>query len=50
VVAKVEFQLFPRAGFIVANLARPSREVARFCNKRAPAEQWIKEGKPVVLS
>ena len=48
VVAKVEFhfgELFPRVGFIVTNLAGPSRAVVRFYNKRGTAEQWIKEGK-----
>jgi len=48
VVAKVEHhagELFPRVGFIVTNLALPSRAVVRFYNKRGTAEQWIKEGK-----
>ncbi|MGD0578098.1 MAG: IS1380 family transposase, partial [Bryobacteraceae bacterium] len=51
VVAKVEHQageLFPRVGFIVTNLALPSRAVVRFYNKRGTAEQWIKEGKQAV--
>ena len=51
VVAKVEFhaaELFPRLGFIVTNLAMPSRAVVRFYNKRGTAEQWIKEGKQAV--
>jgi hypothetical protein len=51
VVAKVEFhagELFPRVGFIVTNLATPSRAVVRFYNKRGTAEQWIKEGKQAV--
>jgi hypothetical protein len=51
VVAKVEFhfgELFPRVGFIVANLSAPSRAVVRFYNKRGTAEQWIKEGKQAV--
>jgi hypothetical protein len=51
VVAKVEFhagELFPRVGFIVTNLERPSRTVVRFYNKRGTAEQWIKEGKQAV--
>jgi hypothetical protein len=51
VVAKVEFhagELFPRVGFIVTNLAMPSRAVVRFYNKRGTAEQWIKEGKQAV--
>jgi len=33
----------PRAGFIVTNLARPTKHVA-FYNQRGTAEQWIKEG------
>src|SRR3989454_133088 len=48
VVAKVEHhagELFPRVGFIVANLSLPSRAVVSFYNKRGTAEQWIKEGK-----
>ena len=48
VVAKVEHhrgELFPRVGFIVTNMALPSRSVVRFYNKRGTAEQWIKEGK-----
>ena len=51
VVAKVEHrqgELFPRVGFIVANLSSPSRAVVRFYNKRGTAEQWIKEGKQAV--
>ena len=48
IVAKVEHhrgELFPRVGFIVTNMALPSRSVVRFYNKRGTAEQWIKEGK-----
>ncbi len=48
IVAKVEHhagELFPRVGFIVTNLALPSRAVVRLYNKRGTAEQWIKEGK-----
>ena len=37
-------ELFPRPGFIVTNMTRPSRSVVRFYNKRGTAEQWIKEG------
>jgi Transposase DDE domain group 1 len=51
VVAKVELhcgELFPRLGFIVTNLAATSLAVVRFYNKRATAEQWIKEGKQAV--
>src|SRR3989442_15673948 len=47
VVAKVEHhagELFPRVGFIVTNMALPSRAVVRFYDKRGTAEQWIKEG------
>ena len=48
IVTKVEHhqgELFPRVGFIVTNMALPSRSVVRFYNKRGTAEQWIKEGK-----
>jgi hypothetical protein len=51
VVAKVKHhagELFPRAGFIVINLALPNRDLVRFYNKRGTAEQWIKEGKQAV--
>ena len=50
-MAKVEHHpgdLFPRVGFIVTNLALPSRAMVRFYNKRGTAEQWIKEGKQAV--
>jgi len=48
VVAKVEWhagELFPRIGFTVTNLSRTPENVVRFYNKRATAEQYIKEGK-----
>ena len=48
VVAKVEWhqgELFPRVGFIVANLSYPTIGIVRFYNGRGTAEQWIKEGK-----
>ena len=48
IVAKVEHhlsELLPRVGFIVTNLSLSSRAIVRFYNKRATAEQWIKEGK-----
>lgn len=48
VVAKVEHhqgELFPRVGFLVTNMALPSRSLVSFYNKRGTAEQWIKEGK-----
>jgi hypothetical protein len=51
VVAKVEWhagELFPRVGFIVTNLKRPTKRVVRFDNRRGTAEQWIKEGKNAV--
>jgi hypothetical protein len=51
VAAKVEFhagELFPRVGFIVTNLETDSRAVVRLYNKRATAEQRIKEGKQAV--
>ncbi len=51
VVAKVEWhagELFPRVGFIVTNLNKPSKNVVKFYNGRGTAEQWIKEGKNAV--
>jgi hypothetical protein len=51
VVAKVEWhpgELYPRVGFIVTNLARPSERVVTFYNQRGTAEQWIKEGKGAI--
>ena len=42
IVAKVEHhrgELFPRVGFIVTNMALPSRSIVRFYNKRGTAEQ-----------
>jgi hypothetical protein len=51
VVAKVEWhpgELYPRVGFIVTNLARPTERVVAFYNQRGRAEQWIKEGKGAI--
>ena len=51
VVAKIEWhkgELFPRVGFIVTNLRRPSWRVVKFYNGRGTAEQWIREGKNAV--
>jgi hypothetical protein len=51
VVAKVEWhpgELYPRVGFIVTNLARPTEHVVVFHNHRGTAEQWIKEGKGAI--
>jgi hypothetical protein len=48
VIAKVEWhqgELFPRIGFIVTNMSRTPENVVQFYNKRATAEQYIKEGK-----
>jgi hypothetical protein len=48
VAAKVEWhpgELYPRIGFIVTNLARPTERVVAFYNQRGTAEHWIKEGK-----
>ena len=44
-VAKVEHhqgELFFGVGFIVTNVALPSRAVIRFYNERGTAEHWIK--------
>jgi len=51
VAAKVEWhpgELYPRVGFIVTNLARPTERVVAFYNQRGTAEQWIKEGKSAI--
>ena len=51
VVVKVEHhqgELFPRVGFIVTHVIRPSRAVVRFYHQRGTAEPWLKEGKPAV--
>jgi hypothetical protein len=51
VVAKVEWhpgELYPRVGFIVTNMTRPTERVVAFYNQRGTAEQWIKEGKSAV--
>lgn len=48
VVAEVEHhqgELFSHLGFLVTNMALPSRSLVRFYNRRGTAEQWIKEGK-----
>jgi Transposase DDE domain group 1 len=37
--------LYPRVGFVVTNLSRPTESVIGFYNQRGTAEQWIKEGK-----
>src|SRR5467141_244563 len=51
VVAKVAWhpgELYPRVGFIVTNMSRPSENVVAFYNKRGTCEQWIKEGKGAI--
>jgi Transposase DDE domain group 1 len=48
VVAKVEWQLYPRVGFIVTNLAWPPKRIVAFYSQRGTAEQWIKEGKGAI--
>jgi hypothetical protein len=51
VIAKVEWhpgELYPRVGFIVTNMSRPSENVVSFYNKRGTCEQWIKEGKSAI--
>ena len=51
VVGKVEWhpgELYPRVGFIVTNLSRPSERVTKFYNGRGTAEQHIKEGKHAI--
>ena len=41
-------ELYPRVGFIVTNMSRPSENVVAFYNKRGTCEQWIKEGKGAI--
>jgi hypothetical protein len=51
VVAKVEWhpeELYPRVGFIVTNLGRPTERAVAFYNQRGTAEQHIKEGKNAI--
>ena len=51
VVAKVEWhpgELYPRVGFVVTNLSRPSDRVVTFYNQRGTAEQWMREGKNAI--
>ena len=51
VVAKVEWhpeELYPRVGFIVTKLSRPTERVVAFYNQRGTAEQHIKEGKNAI--
>ena len=51
VVARVEWhpgELYPRVGFIVTNLSRPTERVVTFYNQRGKAEQYIKEGKNAI--
>ena len=43
-----QFELFQRAGFIVTNLNKHSKNVVKFYNGRGTAEQWIKEDKNAV--
>ncbi len=51
VIAKVEWhpgELYPRVGFIVTNMSRPTERVVAFYNKCGTCEQWIKEGKGAI--
>jgi hypothetical protein len=51
VIAKVERhpgELYPRVGFIVANMSRRAENVVAFYNKRGTCEQCIKEGKGAI--
>jgi len=48
VIAKVEWhqgELFPRIGFIVANMTSSPEAVVHFYNHRSTCEQYIREGK-----
>ena len=40
--------MYPRVGFIVTNLSRPTERIVAFYNYRGTAEQWIKEGKNAI--
>ena len=40
--------MYPRVGFLVTNLSRPTERVVAFYNQRGTAEQWIKEGKNAI--
>src|SRR5262249_39751295 len=40
--------LYPRVGFIVTNLARPTERIVASYNQRAMTEQWIREGKGAI--
>ena len=51
VLAKVEWhpdKLYPRVGFIMTNLARPTQRIVAFYNQRAMTEQWIRESKGAI--
>jgi hypothetical protein len=51
VMAKVAWhqgELYPRIGFIVTNLTRPTKGVVKFYNCRGTGEQHIKEGKNAI--
>ena len=37
--------MYPRVGYIVTNLSRPTQRVVAFYNHRGTAEQFITEGK-----
>jgi hypothetical protein len=41
-------ELYPRVGFIVTNMSRPTENVVAFYNKRGTCEQWIREGKGAI--
>ena len=50
-VAEIEWhggELFPRVGFLVTDLRRPSRRVVKLYNGRGTAERCVKEGKNAV--
>ena len=41
-------ELYPRVGFNVTNLSRPTERVVAFYNQSGKAEQYIKEGKNAI--
>ena len=51
VIATVEShpgELYPRVGFIVTNMSRPTENFVAFYNKHGTCEQWIKERKGAI--
>ena len=50
-MTKVEWhpgELYPRIGFIVTNLSRPTERVVAYYNQRGKAARYVKEGKNAI--